>query len=230
MALLLPGPPSSPTPTGGSDCLPCQAVRNVLTQCGTCGGGGGVPCPPGEHAAPCGPGECVDPQTRCCEPCSQLNACPCGGHPAPPNPGDVQNSCGCYVPAAATCPQGETPQPCGPGQAIDPQTNCCMPATQLGCPAGEHAQPCNPGETIDPQTNCCRAGACPQGEHAQPCQTGEQVDPQTGCCQPMPVEACFVCPGGLPELAAALQGQPNSCYLAGQFFLQPGALPPPAQA
>ena len=184
MALLLPG-----TSTGtGTDCLPCASVRNILSQCGSCGQvGNQCSCQSPEYPAPCRPGDTLDPQCpNCCVPAGTV---PSGGQPG----------------GSALCPGGDV------GAAVGG-----------ACPTGYMPDPAAVG--------CCKPQACAPGEHQQPCSTGEQVDAQTGCCQPMAVEACFVCPHGLPELASALQGQPNSCYLAGQFFLQPGALPPPAQA
>ncbi len=84
---------------------------------------------------------------------------------------------------------------------------------------------------IDPQTGCCMGQpACPTGETPQPCQDGQAIDPQTGCCKNLAVEACFLCPGGLPELASALSGGPNSCYLVSQTFMPPGAALPVAVA
>jgi hypothetical protein len=60
------------------------------------------------------------------------------------------------------------------------------------------------------------------------CPTGYQADPSSpNCCKAMAVEAVFVCPGGLGELTAALNGQANQCYLAQQTFLPGPVLPAP---
>ena len=197
-------------PVAGSDCLPCATLRQALTQCGTCGGQHqpGV-CPAGETPQPCAAGFCVDPASGCCESCSQLTSCPCGGHSQPCAAGETINSCGCCTPGSqqCACPAGDQNLPIG-----------------TPCPAGFSEDPLSPANC-----NCCKpAPTCPIGETPAPCGAGYQIDPQSGCCAPMPVEACFVCPKGLPELAAALAGQPNTCYLTAENFL-PGGAALPAQ-
>jgi len=171
----------------------------------------GPKCAANEHPQPCLAGEVVDPQTQCCEPGTQLQSCPCGGSPTP-LPGYIQNSCGCWAPAQlppqCTCPAGDYNLPVG-----------------TPCPTGTQADPMSPAGC-----NCCRPiqAACPPGDTPQPCQTGYAQDPQfPSCCKPEPVEACIVCPGGLPDLAAALSGGQNGCYLYSQQFLPFGALPAP---
>ncbi len=176
MAILLPAP-GTPT-ASGSDCVSCGAIRQVLTQCGSCGQQPNT-CAPGEHPLPCLRGETIDPNTGCCMP---------SGGPQPYNcpPGDIKIING-------QCPPNYHPDPNSQG--------CCAPGA-------------NPPLLPPPQP------ACPQGDTPLPCGEGYEPDPNSpSCCKPMEVQACFVCPGGLPELALALQGQPNDCYLQSQTFL-----------
>lgn len=219
-------------------------------------------CQPGETLPPCTAGQTIDPITGCCITTPVVKyQCP---------PGDVAvgpgNLCpqgyisdpatfgACCLPSLTTtgqgCASGENPQPCAPGQAIDPATNCCYTPTPVKtgqqCPTGEYVQPCRTGDVIDPASSCCytpttiTSQGCPPGCASCPagcCAGGTTPTPIGGQPQPLPtpipppvtaIEACFVCPGGEPDYRNALSGQPNGCYLASIFALQAGqALPPP---
>jgi hypothetical protein len=174
-------------------------------------------CPNGEVLAPCPPGYSPDPNSPGC--CVSTNQPPCVGSL-------------CHV---AVCPAGETPAPCAAGTVPDPgNQGCCTPAV-TGCPQADITKPpagCPSGYLPDPNfPNCCTPSAtlCAPPRQPPPCPQGYGPD-QGGCCAPLPVETCFVCPGGLPELAAALQGGQNNCYLASQmFFPSATGLPAPVQ-
>ncbi len=247
---------SAGVPAIAANCAPCQQLQATLQNCQACGqncGTCGPACPLNEHPQPCLPTEAIDLQSGCCGPGQNPHLCPCGGQPTQ-QPGYVQNTCGCWVPpivGQCQCPSTDynlaPGTPCPPGSVADlafnsthPGCDCCTPAIphQCACPIGDYdiplGTPCPIGtardpSVVDPNCNCCKplAKTCPAGETAPPCTTGFTLDPQTGCCAPEAVEACFVCPGGLPDLAAALQGLPNTCYLASQMFLPAGMLPPP---
>jgi hypothetical protein len=167
------------------DCLQCNALRSLLTQCGSCGGTQPAPQPSPSPLPTPTPAPSPAPGSG-------------GTQPAPqPSPSPT--------PATGACPAGYT--------AIN---GTCEPnplpigANQDGCPQGYNlvngaCEP-NPAPGTSPST---------------------QPAPQTA---PQAVEACFVCPGGLTELSAALAGQPNGCYLASQMFFPAGAqLPAPGQ-
>jgi len=180
--------------------------------------------------------------------------CCCGGHPQPCSGTEILNQCGCCAPGPSTscppgdvaatqgiCPPNYTPDPtapgcCQPGQGIITRPGQCpsqdVPGTNGICPPNYSLDPaapsgltcCSPGQGIitrptpcPPSDTAAINGTCPQGTYP------DSANP--GCCAPEAVEACFVCPKGLPELTAALQGQANTCYLASQMFLPPGSLP-----
>ena len=239
-----------PNCTGGPPC-PSGQCLNPQTGCCT---GCALTCPTGEHAPPCLAGECIDTSSGCCEACTSITSCPCGGtppncrqcccggHPQPCSGTEILNQCGCCAPGPSTsCPPGDvaaTQGICPPNYTPDPAApGCCQPGqgiiTRPGqCPAGDTPAVngvCPTGTVGDPaQPGCCKPQVCAAGETPTvngACPAGTQLDPQTGCCAPQAVEACFVCPGGLPELTAALQGQANNCYLASQMFIPAGSLP-----
>ena len=228
----------------GEHLVPCASNEVVDAQTGCCRVSIGQNCPTGEHAQPCGQGEVIDPATECCRPAlPPPGQCPSTEHAQPcfAERGefvDPQTNCcmtGCLPGEVTQTASGSTvPGQCGPGYTLDPLSTCCkpsglcpqpdVPAVQGVCPAGTIPDALHPG--------CCltQTPKCPAGDVPLPCPTGYQVDQASpNCCKPEPVEACFVCPGGLPDLALALQGMPNDCYLASQMFLPGGAaLPPPA--
>ncbi len=239
------GPSPAPTPVAPGPCSPtagtisCQALTTLVQQCGQCGGTT-PPCTCGGHPQPCGAGEALN-SCGCCAPSG--TPCPPGTQPPCPAGYVVNPQTGCCVPGTCAC--GGHPQPCASNESVN-SCGCCVPVlipipTQGGCPSGDVqvglGQPCPQGYINDPLATppagfiCCmpssRVPACPPGT-APPCATGYALNPQTGCCAPEAVEACFVCPGGLPELASALQGAPNSCYLASQMFYPPGGALPAA--
>lgn len=191
-------PASCPT---GESAPPCAPGMVIDPQTGCCRGG---TCPTGEHAQPCAAGETIDPRTGCCQPAQIGPQCQCPT-------GDYN------LPLGTACPAGTSEDPASP-----PNCNCCKPSQGQCTIPGDHPPPCLAGETTDSQGCCAK---CPSGMTSPPCGAGYQPDPQSGCCAPMAVEACFVCPGGLPELAAALAGQPNNCYLTAENFLPSGMMP-----
>jgi hypothetical protein len=143
-----------PGSAASNDCLPCQNLRQLLTQCGTCGSQ--LPTVPPSASSP--------------------NA-PSTGLPGTVNP---------YQPG---CPPG----------TVGSQAGCINPATGQITPQQGAPPP-------------CPAGTAP------PCQPGYETN-SSGCCVPIPVEVCFTCPGGDPELQAALQGQPNSCSMISHAYI-----------
>lgn len=240
--------PTSTAPAGSSDCLPCATLRSALTQCGTCGQPQPCQCPSPEYPAPCRPGDTADPQCpNCCVPQGQhptQRPCPAGdvassGGGCPQGYVFDPSSPGCCTPSMrpGQCPSNEHPQPCGTDEVLDPQTGCCQ-SSICPCggtpPSGTYPNLTCPAGTTRNACNCCSPGQLPApcaAPNAAPtngaCPVGYQLDPQSGCCKPMAVEATFVCPSGLAELTAALNGQPNQCYLAQQSFLPGPVLPAP---
>jgi hypothetical protein len=223
----------------GGHALPCLQ-NEIINSCGCCAPGPLTLCSCGGHVQPCGPTETLN-QCGCCSPSQLGQVCPCGGSQTQ-FAGAIQNTCGCWIPGPTSqCPCGGSPQSfLG---AIQNSCGCWVqgPGGGTGCPSGDtpavngicppnyspdptHAGCCQPGQPTPQPLPVCTSpdvasvsGACPQGT---------SPDPQNpGCCAPQAVEACFVCPKGLPELTAALQGQANTCYLASQMFLPPGSLP-----
>ena len=197
----------------GTPC-PAGTMRDpAFPQCDCCKPIATV-CPTGEHQPPCQANETIDPASGCCQ--KGQNVCPAGDY----NVGPGQ-----------ACPQGTIQDPSAPPGCCKPVISQCPTGDVPAIPSGQGFA-CQAGYVIDPTTPpnapCCKPSPCPPNDLPMPCTVGYAPDPQApNCCAPEPVEACFVCPGGLPDLANALSGRANTCYLYSQQFLPFGQLPAP---